>query len=737
MSSEIFTVDIDNDGIALVTWDMVGRSMNVFTQAALEELDGLVDRFIADDAVKGVVFTSGKSSFSGGADLTMMKTMLTSMADEKRNNPDNAQKLLFDMVGRMSWLFRKIETCGKPWVSAINGVCMGGAFELSLACHGRVVADSPAVKLALPEVKVGIFPGAGGTQRVPRLTNAQDALQMMTTGQSLSPARAKAMGLVHEVVEPKKLVTAAKAMIKGGLSPVAPWDVKGFKLPGGKVWSVQGAQLWPAASAILRRETQDNYPAAKAILQSVFEGLQVPFDTGLRIEQRYFSHILQTPEAQSMIRSLFVSLQEINKGARRPEGIKPTKFRKIGVVGAGFMGAGIAYVTAKAGIPVVLIDRDLEAAAKGKAYSEDLVKKGLQKGKTTKEEGEKLLSLITTSADHADLADADLVIEAVFEDRDVKKAVTESIEEQIRPTTVYASNTSTLPITGLAKNSKRPKNFIGIHFFSPVDKMLLVEIILGRKTSDKALAVALDYVAAIKKTPIVVNDTRGFFVNRCVLRYMNESYNMLAEGVPPAMIENAAKMAGMPVGPLALNDEVAIDLSLKILRATVTDLGEKAVDPRHLALVERLVEKEGRLGRKNGKGFYDYPAKPAKKHLWPGLKTLYPQLDPAKVDVQELKNRYLAVIALEAARTVEEGIVTDPREADLGTILGFGFAPYTGGALSYIDSMGAKAFVDMCKGLARKYGKQFRAPKLLIDMAEKGETFYERFNPYREDKAAA
>ncbi|MEQ8481855.1 MAG: 3-hydroxyacyl-CoA dehydrogenase NAD-binding domain-containing protein [Hoeflea sp.] len=737
MSNEIYTVDVDSDGIALVTWDMTDRSMNVFTQAALEQLDELVDRFVADDSVKGVVFTSGKQSFSGGADLTMMKTMLAGMAEEQRKDPENAQKVLFEQVGRMSWLYRKIETCGKPWVSAINGVCMGGAFELSLACHGRVVADSPSVKLALPEVKVGIFPGAGGTQRVPRLTNAQDALQMMTTGQSLTPARAKAMGLVHEVVEPKKLVSAAKAMIKNGLKPVQPWDEKGFKLPGGSIWSAQGAQLWPAASAILRRETQDNYPAAKAILKSVFEGLQVPFDMGLRIEQRYFSHILQTPEAQAMIRSLFVSLQEINKGARRPEGIKPTKFRKIGVVGAGFMGAGIAYVTAKAGIPVVLIDRDTEAAEKGKAYSEDLVKKGIQKGKTTKEAGEKLLSLITTSTDHADLADADLVIEAVFEDRDVKKAVTESIEAQIRPSTVYASNTSTLPITGLAKNSKRPKNFIGIHFFSPVDKMMLVEIILGRKTSDKALAVALDYVAAIKKTPIVVNDTRGFFVNRCVLRYMNESYNMLAEGVPPAMIENSAKMAGMPVGPLALNDEVAIDLSLKIIRATIADLGEKAVDPRHLELVERMVEKEGRLGRKNGKGFYDYPAKPAKKHLWPELKTLYPQLPAEKVDVQELKNRFLAVIALEAVRTVEEGIVTDPREADLGTILGFGFAPYTGGALSYIDAMGAQTFVDMCKVLARRYGKQFKAPKLLVEMAEKGETFYGRFDPYRDEKEAA
>ena len=732
-----FKVETDADGIALVTWDMPGKSMNVFTMEVLDELDAITDAVVADEKVKGVVFTSGKSSFSGGADLTMITSMFERAEEEKRKNPDGAQKIIFDLVGRMTWLYRKIETCGKPWVSAINGTCMGGAFELSLACHGRVAADAPSVKMALPEVKVGIFPGAGGTQRVPRLTNAQDALQMMTTGQNLSPQRAKVMGLIHEVAEPKKLIATAKAMIRNGLKPVQPWDEKGFKLPGGQVWSAQGAQLWPAAAAILRRETQGNYPAAAAILKCVFEGLQVPFDTALRIEQRYFTHVLQTPEAKAMIRSLFVSLQEINKGARRPAGVKPTRFRRIGVVGAGFMGAGIAYVTAKAGIPVVLIDRDMEAAAKGKAHSEDLVKKDVQKGKITKEDGDKLLALITPSTEYADLSDADLVIEAVFEDRDVKKAVTEKIEAEIRATAVFASNTSTLPITGLAKNSKRPKNFIGIHFFSPVDKMMLVEIILGRKTSDKALAVALDYVAAIRKTPIVVNDTRGFFVNRCVLRYMNESYNMLVEGVPPAMIENAAKMAGMPVGPLALNDEVAIDLSLKIVRATVADLGEKAVDPRHLALIERMVEKEGRLGRKNGKGFYDYPAKPAKKHLWPGLKELYPQQDADKVDVKELQDRFLATIALEAVRTIEEGIVTDPREADLGTILGFGFAPHTGGALSYIDTMGAKAFAEKCKVLARKYGKQFKAPKLLLDMAEKGETFYGRFNPYGESRKAA
>jgi 3-hydroxyacyl-CoA dehydrogenase/enoyl-CoA hydratase/3-hydroxybutyryl-CoA epimerase len=732
-----FTVETDNDGIALVTWDMPDKSMNVFTMEVMDEIDAIIDQVVADDKIKGAVFTSGKKTFSGGADLTMLKGMFTMIENERAKDPDAAVRKLFDAAGRMSWLWRKLETCGKPWVSAINGTCMGGAFELSLACHGRVAADDKAVKMALPEVKVGIFPGAGGTQRVPRLTNAQDALQMMTTGSSLTPQKAKAMGLIHEIAEPKKLVATAKKMIKDGLKAVQPWDEKGFKAPGGAVWSPQGAQLWPAASAILRRETYGNYPGAAAIVKCVFEGLQVPFDTALRIEQRYFTHVIQTPQAFGMIRSLFVSMQELNKGARRPEGQKPTRFKKIGVVGAGFMGAGIAYVTAKAGIPVTLIDRDMEAAGKGKTHSEDLVKKDVQKGKMTKEEGDALLTLITPSADYADLDGADLVIEAVFEDREIKKTVTEKVEDVLKPAAIFASNTSTLPITGLAKNSKRAKNFIGIHFFSPVDKMMLVEIIMGKKTGDKALAVALDYVAAIKKTPIVVNDTRGFYVNRCVLRYMNEAYNMLAEGVPPAMIENAAKMAGMPVGPLALNDEVAIDLSQKILKATLADLGEKAVDPKHVELINTMVDKHGRLGRKNGKGFYDYPAKPAKKHLWPELKTLYPQQDADDIDVEVLKQRFLVTIALEAARTMEEGIVTDPREADVGSILGFGFAPYTGGALSYIDAMGAAKFEDLCKTLAKKYGKHFKPTKLIAEMAASGETFYGRFGGQSEIKAAA
>jgi 3-hydroxyacyl-CoA dehydrogenase/enoyl-CoA hydratase/3-hydroxybutyryl-CoA epimerase len=737
MSYTNFTVETDADGIALVTWDMPEKSMNVFTAEVLQELDAIVDATVADAAVKGVVFTSGKSTFSGGADLSMIKSMFSFYHEEKQKNPDEAAQKLFDLVGKMNWLYRKVETNGKPWVSAINGTCMGGALELSLACHGRVASNAKSVKLALPEVKVGIFPGAGGTQRVPRLTDAQSALQMMTTGQSLTAQRAKAMNLVHQVVEPDQLISAAKQMIKDGLKPVAPWDEKGFKAPGGGIWTPAAAQLWPAAPAILRRESAGNYPAALAILKCVYEGLQLPFDTALKVEQRYFTEILRSKEAFAMIRSLFISMQELGKGARRPAGQPKSDLKHVGVVGAGFMGASIAYVTAVAGLDVTLIDRDDEAAAKGKATCEGLVKDSVGKGRMTQDEGAAILARITPSADYATLKTANLVIEAVFEDRDVKKAVIEQVEAVLPEGAIFASNTSTLPISGLAKNSKRPTDFIGIHFFSPVEKMMLTEVILGKETGDKALAVALDYVAKIKKTPIVVNDTRGFFVNRCVLRYMAESYEMLIEGVPAAMIENAAKFAGMPVGPLALNDEVAIDLSYKILKATVADLGDKAVDPRQMALVKKLVEDEERFGRKNAKGFYDYPPKPAKKSLWPGLKNLYPQKKPDDVDMDVLKSRFLVTIALEAARTVEEGIVTDPREADVGSILGFGFAPYTGGALSYIDGIGVKTFVELADKLRETYGPRFTPTPLLLDMAAKGETFYGRFDPYAAQKAAA
>ncbi|KQZ82819.1 3-hydroxyacyl-CoA dehydrogenase [Mesorhizobium sp. Root157] len=735
MTYKNFTLETDSDGIALITWDMPEKSMNVFTEEVMRELNTIVDRVTGEAAIKGAVITSGKDTFSGGADITMLQTMLKTFAKEKAGNVEKATQKLFETAGYMTGLFRKLETCGKPWVSAINGTCMGGAFELSLACHGRVAANSDKVKMALPEVKIGIFPGAGGTQRVPRLADTQAALQMLTSGQTLTPQKAKGMGLVHEVAEPAKLVETAKAMIRNGLSAVAPWDQKGFKIPGGPVYSIAGANLWPPAIAILRRETYGNYPAATAILKCVYEGLLVPFDTALRVEQRYFTEILQTKEAAAMIRSLFVSLQELNKGARRPEGVPDTQFKKIAVLGAGFMGAGIAHVTAKAGIPVVLLDRDTASAEKGKAHSAELMDGLIKKGRAKPEDKDKLLSLIMPTADYADLAGCDLVVEAVFEDSEVKKSATEQAEAVLKASAIFASNTSTIPITSLAKNSTRPKNFVGIHFFSPVDKMMLVEIILGKKTGDKALATAIDFVRAIKKTPIVVNDTRGFYVNRCVLRYMSEAYKMLIEGVPAPMIENAARAAGMPVGPLALTDETAVDLAQKIMRQTLRDLGDKAVDPEQMKLIDTLVDTHQRFGRKNGKGFYDYPQKPAKKKLWSGLKDLYPQKKAEEVDFEKLKQRLLVTIALEATRVMEEKIVTDPREADVGSILAFGFAPYTGGALSYIDGIGAKEFVQIAKRLQKKYGAEFKAPKLLLDMAEKGETFYQRFNPY--DRAEA
>ncbi|MEN3791182.1 3-hydroxyacyl-CoA dehydrogenase NAD-binding domain-containing protein [Fulvimarina sp. MAC3] len=724
MNYKNLEVDHGTDGIAVITWDMPDRSMNVFTEEVLDEIEAAFDWLSGDDAVKGVVITSGKAgSFTGGADLNMLRRMNEAYETERKSGEEAAMQALFDRAGRMTWLWRKIETCGKPVVAAINGTCMGGGFELALACHGRVAA--PKAKLGLPEVKVGIFPGAGGTQRVARLTDTQSALQMLLKGSTLSADKAKKMGLIDEVAD-GDLIDAAKAMIAGGLSAEKPWDKKGFKLPSGAVYSPQGAQVWPAVASLYRKETYDNYPGARAIIKCVYEGLLVPFDTALKIEQRYFTEVIRTKEAAMMIRSLFVSMQALGKGARRPKNVPATDLKTVGIIGAGFMGAGVAFVSAQAGLNVVLVDRDQETAEKGKAYSKKLIDGMIEKKRLGTEQGEAILSRITATADYEALREAKLVIEAVFEDRDVKAEVSKKVAAVLGEDAIYASNTSTIPISTLADAAPDAKRFIGIHFFSPVDKMALTEVILGEKTGEEALAVALDYVRAIKKTPIVVNDTRGFFANRCVLRYMNEAYDMLVEGVPPAMIENAAKAAGMPVGPLALNDEVAVDLSEKIMKATMRDMGEDSVDPEHYKLVTSMTA-SGRLGRKAGKGFYDYPEKPAKKHLWPELKTLYPQKAADEVDFDELKNRFLATMSLEAARTMEEGVVVDPREADVGSILGFGYAPYTGGAISYIDGMGASSFIDMCAGLAEKYGERFAPTPLLKEMASAGETFYGRF----------
>ena len=732
-----FKLDVDGDGIALITWDMADRSMNVINTAVIEELGTLVDKVAADPAIKGAVVTSGKDAFCGGADLTMLEGMGAVFANLVRTKGEEAAAaFVFEESRKLSQVYRRLETSGKPWVCALNGTAMGGGFEFALACHYRVAADNPKTRLGLPEIKVGLFPGAGGTQRVARMLAPADALQFLLKGEQLKVDRAKAMKLIDAVVPQTDLIKAAKDWIKAGGKAKAPWDTEGFRLPGGPVYSKAGMMTFPAANAIYRRETYDNYPAARAILQVVYEGLQVAFDTALRIESRWFAKILRSPEAAAMIRSLFVSMQELNKGARRPANEPPTSLKKIGVVGAGFMGAGIAQVSAAAGLQVVMIDRDQETADKGKAGLHKALSDRVMKGRMKGAERDEWLARISPTADYAALKDCDLVIEAVFEDRKIKSEVIAKIQAVIGDKTIFASNTSTLPISSLASEFKDPARFIGIHFFSPVDRMMLVEIILGKETGNKALAAALDYVRAIRKTPIVVNNSRGFYTSRVVGTYIREGHLMLTEGVPAAMIENVGRMAGMPVGPLALNDEVAVDLAWKILKATEADLGAKAIDPRQKTLLREMVEKRGRFGRKNGKGFYDYPANGPKK-LWPELVDFQlKQLDPDKIDIEELKLRLLGIQALETSRCFEEKVLTDVREADVGSILGFGFAPFSGGTLSWIDMMGTKRFVELCRKLDKKYGARFAPNKLLVDLAAKDEGFYQRFAPGKKKEAA-
>src|SRR5258705_825263 len=714
MAYKNFKVETDADGIALVTWDIPGRSMNVLDETTITELEEFGKQASAGGAVKGGVVTSGKEAFSGGADLSMLEGMNRRYTELlKAKGEVAANQMLFDESRKSSLVFRVIETSGKPWAAAINGLALGGLLQLTPSCPLCVWAENPKTRLGLPEVKVGLFPGAGGTQRVPRIVPPQDAMQLLLKGEAVNLEKAKALKLIDAVVPAGDLIKAAKDWIKGGGKAVAPWDEKGFKLPGGPVFSKAGMMMFPAGNAIFRRETYDNYPAARAIMSCVYEGLQLPIDAALRVESRYFTKVLRSKEAAAMIRSLFLSMQELNKGARRPQNVPPTKIKKVAVIGAGFMGASVRYVSARAGLDVVLIDRDQESADKSKAHAQKVIDEQVAKGRAKAGDRDALLARITPTADYATLGDCDLVIEAVFEDRKVKADTFAKAQQYLRADAIFASNTSTLPITSLAESFKEQGKFVGIHFFSPVEKMMLVEIILGKNTGDAALAAALDYVRLIGKTPIVVNDSRGFYANRCVLRFTAEGLEMLMEGVPPAMIENTAKMAGMPVGPLSLSDEVALDLGLKVIKATEEELGPHSINPSQKKLMVDLVEKQGRLGRKDSKGFYDYPEKgKGQKSLWPGLSALQPkQLDPDTLDIEELKQRFLVVQAVEAARTVEDHVITDPREADVSSILAFWFSPFTRGTLSYIDFMGTREFVELCHKLEAQYGSRSPPPQ--------------------------
>jgi 3-hydroxyacyl-CoA dehydrogenase/enoyl-CoA hydratase/3-hydroxybutyryl-CoA epimerase len=719
-----FKWDQDSDGIVTLSWDVPERSMNVLTGAGIADLAAVAEKFASDASIKGLVITSARpNGFCAGASLDEVDA---TAAGGKSQSPQDVAKKRFDGLMIFHNALRKLETSGKPVAAAINGLALGGGFEVALACHWRAVADNPKIQLGLPESKVGLMPGAGGTQRLPRIMGAMQALPLLLQGTSLDPQKALGMKLVQKLAPADQLVAEAKAWIKSGPEAVQPWDKKDYKIPGGGPYSPGGAQVFTMGTSMLRKESYGNYPAQRYILDAVYEGLIVPMEAALRIEARYFTKLLMQPESRNMVRTLFLSMQELGKGARRPSAEPRTDVKTLGVIGAGVMGYGIAYVSAMVGIEVVLIDSTEERAQAGKDNCAKILDKAISRGKSTPEKKAEILARIHPTADYAGLKNADLVVEAVFEDRAVKADVTKKAEAVMPAGAIYGSNTSALPITGLADASERPENFIGIHFFSPVDRMGLVEIIAGKKTGAKALATAIDYVQKIRKTPIVVNDARGFYTSRCFATYFREGMSMVSEGLHPVLVENAGRMSGMPMGALEVLDSVGLDTPLKAVRQARKDLGTNEPDTMEIFMSD-LVETNGRLGRKNAKGFYDYDEKGKRLQVWPGL--IAGRAWKTDADITELKERFLTVQALEAARCFEEGVITDPRDADVGGILGWGYAPFTGGPISYIDTVGAKRFVERCEAFEKKYGERFKPNKLLREMAEKNETFYTRFAP--------
>lgn len=721
-----FTLATDSDGVATLTWDVAGKSMNVMSTEGFSLLDTLVGQALADPAIKGIILTSAKKDFAGGMDLNIIARM-----------KDGGAQGIFDGVTRIHGILRRIERAGmdpktlkggKPIVAALPGTALGIGLELPLACHRIIAADNPKAKIGLPEIMVGIFPGAGGTTRLVRKLGALAAAPFLLEGKLSDPKAAKAAGLIDEVVAPEALLSRAKEWVLAATDSdlVKPWDAKGYKMPGGTPYQPAGFMTFVGASAMVLGKTMGVYPAAKALLSAVYEGALVPFDTALRIEARWFTGVLLNPSSGAMIRSLFINKEALEKGAVRPA--QPDQaVRRLGVIGAGMMGAGIAYVAANAGIDVVLIDATQEAADRGLAHSEDLLDKGIQRRKVTPEQKAEVLGRILATTDYAALSGCDLIVEAVFEDPKVKAEVTARVEAATGPDCIFATNTSTLPISSLAKASQRPDQFIGIHFFSPVDKMMLVEIIRGKATGDRAVAKALDFVRQVRKTPIVVNDARFFYANRCIIPYINEGIRMVAEGVEPALVENAAKLVGMPLGPLQLVDETSIDLGVKIAKATRAAMGDAYPDSA-VDTVLFVMADGGRLGKKTNAGFYAYDAAGKREGLWSGLAATYPVAD-LQPDLTEVQHRLLFAQVLEAVRALQDGVLTDIREGDVGAILGWGFAPWSGGPFSWLDIIGAPRAVEICDALTVSHGPRFAAPDLLRDMAARGDTFYGRFAP--------
>ena len=717
-----FTMQKDAEGVATITWDVPGKSMNVLSLDGAAELDGLLDDALADPAVRGIVITSGKADFAAGMDLNVLARM-----------KEGGAQAVFDGVMTLHHLLRKVERAGmdpktlkggKPIAAALPGTALGIGLELPLATHRIFAADNPKARIGLPEIMVGIFPGAGGTTRLVRRMGAMAAAPLLLEGKLNDPAKAKAAGVIDEVVADPLAAAREWVLQASDADLVKPWDARGYKMPGGAPYHPAGFMTFVGASAMVMGRTMGVYPAARALLSAVYEGAQVDFDTALRIEARWFTNVLMNPSSGNMIRSLFISKEALEKGANRPD-VPDEKVRKVGILGAGMMGAGIAHVSANAGIEVVLIDSTQEAADRGKAHSAGLLDKGIARRKLTEDKKVEVLARIHATTDYAALDGCDLIVEAVFEDPRVKAEVTAKAEAVIPGGAIFATNTSTLPISDLARASARPEQFIGIHFFSPVDRMNLVEIIRGRQTGERAVAKALDFVRQIRKTPIVVNDARFFYANRCIIPYINEGIRMVGEGVNPTLIENAAKMMGMPLGPLQLVDETSIDLGVKIAKATRAAMGDAYPDGAVDAVIFRLAD-QGRMGRKAKAGFYDYDEAGKRGALWSGIGQQWPRAEE-QPELTEVQHRLMFVQALEAVRALEQGVLTDIREGDVGAVLGWGFAPWTGGPFGWLDMLGAERAARIAEGLAARHGDRFAPPALLREMAEREESFYGRF----------
>ncbi|NRB53117.1 MAG: enoyl-CoA hydratase/isomerase family protein [Saprospiraceae bacterium] len=711
IKNDLFEFVVGEDGIGIFTINQVNNPTNLFSSAFINAYLEVAQKAIADDNIAGVIVTSGRSMFMPGADLRELNKM--------GGDPGGQLQGMLEM----HTTFREIETSGKPFVAAINGTAMGGGLELCLACHHRIVLNNIKIKLGFPESKVGLLPGGGGTVKAPYLLGIQNALMYLLQGLEVRPPKALKDGLIDELAEnQEELIAKAKDWIKNNPKPVQPWDNKKHRIPGGNIWTPNGMQVMMGAAGNLTKMTHGNYPAQRYILKVVHDGLQVPIDRALEIEARYFTKLVDSKEAKNMIRTGFMGIQAAKKGKARPKDEPKYEIKKLGILGAGMMGAGIAYVSAKAGMEVVLKDVTLEGAEKGKAYSTKLLDKAIKRGRSTEEKKQALLSRITPTDDPKAMEGCDLVIEAVFEDPNLKDKVTKETEAVLAEDKVYASNTSTIPITLLAQSSQRPEQFIGIHFFSPVDKMPLVEIIVGEKTEAKAIAAAVDYTVAIGKVPIVVNDSRGFYTSRCFGTFASEGIFMLEEGVPAAMVENVAKAKGMPVGPLAVTDEVTLTLGMHVYESDPSP-NKAPYQTRMYEIQKNLVNNHERKGKKWGKGFYDYP-EGGKKKLWPGLKELY-NSNVDTLDKETVGKRILHRQALEAYRCLEEGVLRSTTDGDIGSVLGWGFPIYTGGALSYIDFVGMDQFIQDCDAFAEAFGPRWAVPDSLRAMAAAGSSIHE------------